>query len=79
MARLPKTTLLLEVNDKEFHVQYNGSLSAPETKEQQKHNERLMKALLADDRLLTFFYNIVTPVVRYKRREAIKKNAKSCK
>ena len=77
MARLKKTTFLLEVNDHEYHVQYNGSLSAPETREQWKHNERLMRALIADDRLLNFLYNIVTPVVRCKRREA--KKAASCK
>ena len=77
MARLKKTTFLLEVNDQEYHVQYNGTLSAPETCEQWKHNERLMRALLADDRLLNFLYNIVTPVVRCKRRET--KKTASCK
>lgn len=77
MARLKKTTFLLEVNDQEYHVQYNGTLSAPETREQWKHNERLMRALLADDRLLNFLYNIVTPVVRCKRRET--KKTASCK
>ena len=77
MARLKKTIFLLEVNDQEYHVQYNGTLSAPETREQWKHNERLMRALLADDRLLNFLYNIVTPVVRCKRRET--KKTASCK
>ena len=70
MARLKKTILHFEVNDSEFNIKYNGSLTEPKTKEQRKHNERLMKALLADDVLLTFFYNIVNPVVRCKRREA---------
>ena len=73
MARIKKTILLMEVNDKEYSVKYNGSLKEPETKEQRKHNERLMRALLASDELLTFFYNIVMPVVRCKRREAKKK------
>ena len=41
-------------------------------KEERKHNERLMRALLASDELLTFCYNIVMPVVRNKRREARK-------
>ena len=73
MARIKKTILLMEVNDKEYSVKYNGSLKEPETKEQRKHNVRLMQALLASDELLTFFYNIVMPVVRCKRREAKKK------
>ena len=72
MARLPKTILLIEVNDKEYHVKYNGTIGVPETKEQRKHNERLMNALIASDELLTFFYDIVNPVVRFKRREARK-------
>ena len=72
MPRLAKTIFQLEVNDKEYNVRYNGTLSCPETREQRKHNERLMRALLADNDLLTFLYNIVNPVVRCKRREARK-------
>ena len=72
MARFPKTILHIEVNDKEYNIKYNGSITEPETKEQWKHNERLMRMLLASDELLSFFYNIVNPVVRCKRREARK-------
>ena len=57
MARIKKTSLTIEVTD---------------SKEERKHNERLMRALLASDELLTFCYNIVMPVVRNKRREARK-------
>ena len=70
MSKLTKTIFKLEVNDKEFHAQYNGSLNRPETKEQQKHNERLMLALMASDELCNFLYEIIMPVVRFKRREA---------
>ena len=73
MARIKKTSLTIEVTNDEYHVKYTGSLIEPQTKEQRKHNERLMWALLASDELLTFCYNIVMPVVRYKRREARKK------
>ena len=72
MPRIAKTIFHMEVDNKEYHVSYNGSLTIPETKVQLKHNERLMRALAADDQLLTFFYNIVMPVVRYKRRQARK-------
>lgn len=72
MPRIKKTSLTIEVTDSEYHVKYTGSLIEPQTKEQSKHNERLMRALLASDELLTFCYNIVMPVVRYKRREARK-------
>ena len=72
MPRIKKTSLTIEVTDSEYHVKYTGSLIEPQTKEERKHNERLMRALLASDELLTFCYNIVMPVVRYKRREARK-------
>ena len=72
MARLPKTILHIEVNDKEYNIKYNGTIKEPQTKEQLKHNERIMNMLLASDELLSFFYNIVHPVVRCKRREACK-------
>lgn len=72
MPRFKKTIFQMEVTEKEYNVSYSGTLAKPETREQRKHNERLMQALIADDKLLTFLYNIVTPVVRYKRREAKK-------
>ena len=72
MSRLTKTILNIEVNDKEFHIQYNGSIMEPQTKEQRKHNERLMRMLVADEDVFNFFYNIIEPVVRFKKREARK-------
>ena len=76
MSRLKKTILNIEVNDKEFHIQYNGTIMEPQTKEQCKHNERLMRMLVADEDVFNFFYNIIEPVVRFKKREARK--AKKC-
>jgi hypothetical protein len=72
MPRFKKTTLIIEVSDREYCVRYNGTFSCPQTPEQRKHNERLMRAIYANDQLLNFLYNIVTPVVRCKRREAKK-------
>ena len=72
MSRLKKTIFQMEVTDSEFNVTYNGSLTMPKTPEERKHNERLMRALVASDELLNFLYNIVNPVVRFKRREAKK-------
>ena len=72
MAGIKKTILMLEVNDKEYHVSYNGTFSFPITVEERRHNERLMNVLHANDDLLNFLYNIVMPVVRCKRREARK-------
>ena len=63
----------MEVTDTEYTVKYNGTISCPQTKEQRKHNERLMRALYENEDILTFLYNIVTPIVRLKRREARKK------
>ena len=73
MSRLPKTFLKMEVTDTEYTVKYNGTLSCPQTKEQRKHNERLMRTLYENEDILNFLYNIVTPIVRLKRREARKK------
>ena len=72
MAKLKKTILNIEVNDKEFHIEYNGTIMEPQTKEQRKHNERLMRMLVADEDVFNFFYNIIEPVVRFKKREARK-------
>lgn len=79
MARIAKTFFQMEVTDTDYSIQYNGSFTEPQTKEQRKHNERLMRALIADEVLLNFFYNIVMPVVRLKRREAKKKGETPCK
>ena len=73
MAKVKKTFFQMEVDDENYEVKYNGSFDEPKTREERKHNERIMRALIADDRLLTLFYNLVMPVVRMKRREAKRK------
>ena len=70
MSRIPKTILRIEVNDNEYNVRYNGQIKYDPDKTARKHDERLMRMLMADDDLLNFFYSIVTPVIRFKRREA---------
>ena len=65
-----KTILSLEVNNKEWHLQYSGSVEPTDDKAAFKHDARIMDALMSDDKLLDLFYRLVTPVVRYKRREA---------
>ena len=72
MAKIKKTTLFVEVDDKEFTVSYSGTLAKPHTREELKHNERLIKILMSDDTLMDFFYNIVNPAVRYRKNKARK-------
>ena len=72
MPKIKKTTLFVEVDDKEFTVSYSGTLAEPQTREQLKHNERLIKILISDDKLMDFFYNIVNPAVRYRKNKARK-------
>ena len=60
MARIAKTIFRMEVNEKEYHVTYNGTLTFPETPKQRKHNERLMRALIANDDLLNFCSELST-------------------
>ena len=69
MPRIKKTSLTIEVTDSEYHVKYTGTLIAAQTKEERKHNERLMRALLASDELLTFCYNIVMPDEKQGKRK----------
>lgn len=71
-----KTILHLEVDSKQFHVQYTGSFELSDVKAVRKHDERVMDALISDERLFRFFNRLVEPVQRYKRREA-KKQAKA--
>ena len=78
MARIPKTILKIEVNDKEYHVLYTGNFKCNADKTARKHDERLMRMLMDSDETLEFLYSIVTPVVRYKKREARRKNEPSC-
>lgn len=72
MPRIPKTILNIEVNDKTYHVLYSGSFKYSNDKTARKHDQRLMEMLMASDEMLEFFYSLVMPVVRYKRREARK-------
>ena len=75
MPKIKKTILHIEVDDKEFDIKYSGSYEIPETKLQMKHDERLIRMLVADEKVFNFFYRIVAPVIRFKKREA-KKAAK---
>ena len=72
MAKIKKTTLFVEVDDKEFKVSYSGTFDKPQTREQRKHNERLIRILISDDELMEFFSNIVNPAVRYRKCKARK-------
>lgn len=71
-----KTILHLEVDSKQFSVQYTGSFELSDDKAARKHDERIMDALISDERLFRFFNRLVEPVQRFKRREA-KKQAKA--
>ena len=72
MSKSRKTTLILEVNANEWHVQYTGSIKPPTDKDKFKHDARIMMALNSSDELLDFFYRLIDPVIRYKRRKARK-------
>lgn len=67
-----KTIFLMEVTNKEFNIQYSGKISGEKTKEQFKHDARLMRALYACPQALAFLTGIVSAVNRCKTREAKK-------
>jgi len=72
MAKIKKTTLFVEVDDKEFTVSYSGKFDKPQTREERKHNERLIRVLISDDELMEFFSNIVNAAVGYRKCKARK-------
>lgn len=72
MAKIKKTTLFVEVDDKEFRVAYSGAYDEPQTPEQRKHNERLIRILISNDKLMEFFYNIVNAALSYRMNKARK-------
>lgn len=67
-----KTILLMEITNKEFHIQYTGSFKPSDDKEKFKHDARIMNALASDRDLFDFFYRLVKPVERHYRRQARK-------
>jgi hypothetical protein len=73
-----KTILHIEVTSSDFEIQYNGAIAEmPTSKEDLKHDERLMRMLASNRQAFDFFYRIVEPARRfYKREEQKKRNAK---
>ena len=67
-----KTIFHMEVTNNTWSAKYTGNFELSDDKAVRKHDERLMDALIADDRILNFWYRIVMPVVRFKRRQARK-------
>ena len=80
MPRMKKTVLHLEVNEKEWTLKSNLSLDYPQITDKIafKHDERIMRALMSDDKLFRLFYRLVEPVLRCKRRDARRAAKKEC-
>ena len=73
MSRI-KTQLFIIVNNKEYNVRYTGSFDEPEFKSRAfKHDEMLMRMLIADRKLFDFMTRIYMPVARFYKREDRKK------
>jgi len=69
-----KTILNIEVTNKDFNVQYSGSIVEPTaSKEAFKHDERLITMLVSNRKVFDFFFRIVEPARRYYLREEKKK------
>ena len=75
MAKIKKTTLILEVNNKGWRVGYSGLIEYPKVEDKTtfKHDERVIRALISDEELFRLFYRLVDPAYRYYKREAKKK------
>ena len=74
MSRI-KTQLFITVNNKEYNVRYTGSFDEPEFKSRAfKHDEMLMRMLIADRKLFDFMTRIYMPVARFYKREDRKKS-----
>ena len=69
-----KTILHIEVTGKEYSIQYSGSLiEAPTSKENFKHDERILRMLVSDRKVFDFFFRLVEPARRFYLREEKKK------
>jgi hypothetical protein len=69
-----KTILNSEVTNKEYSLQYSGSLiDQPTSKEAFKHDERILRMLVSDRKVFDFFFRLVEPARRFYVREAKKK------
>ena len=68
------TILNIKATNKDFNIQYTGSIAEPPTsKEAFKHDERIMSMLVSDRKVFDFFFRLVEPARRYYLREARKK------
>ena len=69
-----KTILHIEVNNSKYSIQYSGSLIEPPTsKENFKHDERILRMLVSDRKVFDFFLRLVEPARRFYLREEKKK------
>ena len=73
-----ETILNIKVTNKDFNIQYSGSIAElPTSKEGLKHDERIMRMLVSDRKVFDFFFRLVEPARRYYLREARKKRKSS--
>ena len=69
-----KTILNIEATNKEYSIRYTGSLiEAPTSKEDFKHDERIMRMLVSNRKAFDFLYRLIEPARRFYVREAKKK------
>ena len=69
-----KTILNIEATNKEYSIQYSGSLiEAPTSKDALKHDERIIRMLVSDRKAFDFLFRLVEPARRFYVREAKKK------
>ena len=69
-----KTILHIEVINSNYSIQYSGSLiEAPTSKENFKHDERILRMLVSDRKAFDFFFRLVEPARRFYMREEKKK------
>ena len=69
-----KTILHIDVTNKEYSIQYSGSIAqSPTSKETFKHDKRILQMLVSDRKVFDFFLRLVEPALRFYLREDKKK------
>lgn len=69
-----KTILHIEVINSNYSIQYSGSIAqSPTSKENFKHDERILRMLVSDRKVFDFFFRLVEPARRFYLREEKKK------
>ena len=78
MKQKTLTTLTIKVGKEEYEILYSGIIDEAQMRKSMRHDFRIMKVLLHDDKAYGLFRRLLLPVIRYRNRQ-LKKQRKANK